>query len=99
MLVTGAGGQVGGFFLALARAAGLHAAGLAENDDREFVESLGATFLPRSDEPTGTFDAVVDLAVIGSTLLERVRDGGGYVAATVPWSRSPCWTPYPTSLT
>jgi len=89
VLVTGAAGQVGGFFLALARAAGLHATGLAGDDDREFVESLGATFLARSDEPTGTFDAVVDLAVIGSTLLERVRDGGGYVAASPPLRPEP----------
>ncbi|ROO51143.1 NADPH:quinone reductase-like Zn-dependent oxidoreductase [Micromonospora sp. Llam0] len=89
VLVTGAAGQVGGFVLALARAAGLHATGLAADDDREFVESLGAAFLPRSDDPTGTFDAVVDLAVIGPALLELICDGGGYVAASPPLRPEP----------
>jgi NADPH:quinone reductase-like Zn-dependent oxidoreductase len=51
VLVTGAAGQVGGFVLALARTTGLHATGLAGADDREFVESLGAAFLPRSGDP------------------------------------------------
>ncbi|MEV0136872.1 NADP-dependent oxidoreductase [Dactylosporangium sp. NPDC050688] len=93
VLVTGAAGQVGGFCLALARAAGLHATGLAGDGDRAFVESLGATFLPRSDDPAGsaagTFDAVVDLAVIGPSLLDLVRDGGGYVAASPPLRPAP----------
>ncbi|MCG5462121.1 NADP-dependent oxidoreductase [Micromonospora sp. NPDC053740] len=89
VLVTGAAGQVGGFVLALARAAGLHATGLAGADDSEFVESLGAAFLSRDDDPTGTFDAVVDLAVIGSSLLDLVRDGGGYVAASPPLRPEP----------
>ncbi|MFE9189559.1 NADP-dependent oxidoreductase [Micromonospora sp. NPDC007208] len=89
VLVTGAAGQVGGFVLALARATGLHATGLAGAGDREFVESLGAAFLSRADDPTGTFDAVVDLAVIGSSLLDLVRDGGGYVAASPPLRPEP----------
>ncbi|MEU7610600.1 NADP-dependent oxidoreductase [Micromonospora sp. NPDC049204] len=89
VLVTGAAGQVGGFVLALARAAGLHATGLAGADDREFVESLGAAFLSRTDDPTGTFDAVIDLAVIGPALLDLVRDGGGYVAASPPLRPEP----------
>ncbi|MFI6238683.1 NADP-dependent oxidoreductase [Micromonospora sp. NPDC050795] len=89
VLVTGAAGQVGGFVLALARSTGLHATGLAGADDREFVESLGAGFLSRTDDPTGTFDAVVDLAVIGSSLLDLVRDGGGYVAASPPLRPEP----------
>ncbi|MBF9133047.1 NADP-dependent oxidoreductase [Plantactinospora sp. S1510] len=89
VLVTGAAGQVGGFVLALARATGLHATGLAGTDDRAFVESLGAAFLPRSDDPTGTFDAVIDLAVIGPSLLGLIRDGGGYVAASPPLRPEP----------
>lgn len=90
VLVTGAAGQVGGFVLALARAAGLHATGLAGAGDREFVESLGAAYLSRSDTPTGTFDAVIDLAVVGPALLDLVRDGGGYVAASPRCARSRC---------
>jgi NADPH:quinone reductase-like Zn-dependent oxidoreductase len=89
VLVTGAAGQVGGFVLALARAAGLHATGLAGDGDREFVESLGATFLSRSAEPAGTFDAVVDLAVAGPGLRRLVRDGGGWVAASPPLRPEP----------
>ncbi|MEV1321547.1 NADP-dependent oxidoreductase [Micromonospora arborensis] len=89
VLVTGAAGQVGGFVLALARASGLHATGLAGVDDREFVESLGAAFLSRADDPTGTFDAVIDLAVIGPSLLDLIRDGGGYVAASPPLRPEP----------
>jgi NADPH:quinone reductase-like Zn-dependent oxidoreductase len=89
VLVTGAAGQVGGFVLALARAAGLHATGIAGDGDREFVESLGATFRPRSQAPAGTFDAVVDLAVAGPGLLEHVRDGGGWVAASPPLRPEP----------
>ncbi|GAA1573079.1 NADP-dependent oxidoreductase [Dactylosporangium maewongense] len=89
VLVTGAAGQVGGFVLALARATGLHATGLAGAGDREFVESLGATFVPRSEDPAGPFDAVVDLAVVGSSLLDLVRDGGGYVAASPPLRPEP----------
>ncbi|WP_203920736.1 NADP-dependent oxidoreductase [Rugosimonospora africana] len=93
VLVSGAAGQVGGFTLALARVAGLHATGVAGAGDREFVESQGAAFVPRSDGPlavaAGSFDAVVDLAVIGSSLMELVRDGGGYVAASPPLRPEP----------
>jgi NADPH:quinone reductase-like Zn-dependent oxidoreductase len=89
VLVTGAAGQVGGFVLALARATGLHATGLAAPADRAFVESLGAAFRSRSDDLTGTFDAVIDLAVIGASLLELIRDGGGYVAASPPLRPAP----------
>ncbi|MFA1543484.1 NADP-dependent oxidoreductase [Actinomadura monticuli] len=93
MLVTGAAGQVGGFVLALARATGLHATGLAGVGDREFIQSQGAAFLPRSDDPIAAgpdgFDAVVDLAMIGPSLMELVRDGGGYVAASPPLRPEP----------
>jgi NADPH:quinone reductase-like Zn-dependent oxidoreductase len=93
VLVTGAAGQVGGFTLALAQAAGLHATGLAGPGDREFVESQGAAFMPRSDDPItaapDTFDAVVDLAVIGPSMMELVRDGGGFVAASPPLRPEP----------
>lgn len=93
VLVTGAAGQVGGFILALARVAGLHATGIAGPGDREFVESQGAAFIPRSDDPPaiapGSFDAVVDLALIGPSLMELIKDGGGYVAASPPLRPEP----------
>ncbi|MET8149628.1 NADP-dependent oxidoreductase [Actinoplanes sp. NPDC049668] len=92
VLVTGAAGQVGGFALALARVAGLRATGVAAAGDREFVESQGAAFVPRSDGPipsAGGFDAVVDLAAIGSSPMDLVRDGGGFVAASPPLRPEP----------
>jgi NADPH:quinone reductase-like Zn-dependent oxidoreductase len=93
VLVSGAAGQVGGFTLALARVAGLRATGIAGVDDREFVESQGAAFVPRSDGPLavapGSFDAVVDLALIGPSLMDLVRDDGGYVAASPPLRPEP----------
>ncbi|MDG4830412.1 NADP-dependent oxidoreductase [Solwaraspora sp. WMMD1047] len=93
VLVTGAAGQVGGFLLALARSAGLRATGVAGAGDREFVESQGAAFVPRSDGPPAvppaSFDAVVDLAVVGEPLLDLVRDGGGFVAASPPLRPEP----------
>lgn len=93
VLVTGAAGQVGGFALALARVAGLQVTGIAGAGDREFVESQGAAFLPRSEGPitaaAADFDAVVDLALIGSSLMGLVRDGGGYVAASPPLRPEP----------
>ncbi|NUT38229.1 MAG: NADP-dependent oxidoreductase [Hamadaea sp.] len=92
VLVTGAAGQVGGFTLALARIAGLHATGIAAATDREFVASQGAAFVPRTDGPTvaeAGFDAVVDLAVLGPSLMDLVKDGGGFVAASPPMRPEP----------
>ena len=93
VLVTGAAGQVGGFTLALARLAGLRATGTAAASDREFVESQGAAFVPRSADPipvaAASFDAVVDLAVLGPSLMGLIRDGGGYVAASPPLRPEP----------
>lgn len=93
VLVTGAAGQVGGFVLALARVAGLHATGIAGAGDRAFVESQGAAFVPRSDDPPALasrgFDAVVDLAVLGPSLMDLVKDGGAYVAASPPLRPEP----------
>jgi hypothetical protein len=50
---------------------------------------LGAAFLSRSNDLTGMFDAVIDLAVIGPSLLDLIRDGGGYVAASPPLRPEP----------
>lgn len=89
VLVTGAAGQVGGFTLALARLAGLHATGLARATDREFIQSQGARFLTHPTATPGGFDAVIDLAVIGASLMDLIRDGGGYVAASPPLRPEP----------
>ncbi len=92
VLVTGAAGQVGGFVLALARVAGLHATGVAGARRPRVRRVAGRgvrVALGRPIAVAGTFDAVVDLAVIGPSLLDLVRDGGGYVAASPPLRPEP----------
>jgi NADPH:quinone reductase-like Zn-dependent oxidoreductase len=43
--------------------------------------------VPRPEDPAGTFDAVIDLAVTGR--IDLVRDGGGFVAASPPLRPEP----------
>ncbi|MDH6452026.1 MULTISPECIES: NADP-dependent oxidoreductase [unclassified Streptomyces] len=78
LLVTGAAGAVGGYAVQLAAHRGVSVTGLARQDDEEFVRSLGAAEFT-STVAAGTFDAVLDTAVLGEAALERVRDGGAYV--------------------
>ncbi|MET8982721.1 zinc-binding dehydrogenase [Streptomyces sp. NPDC004539] len=67
LLVTGAGGGVGGFAAQLAAHRGLAVTGLARGADGEFAGSV-----------EGEFDGVLDAAVLGETALGWVRDGGVY---------------------
>ncbi|MFJ5553248.1 NADP-dependent oxidoreductase [Streptomyces sp. NPDC093225] len=81
VLITGAAGVVGGLAVQLAVRAGLVVTALAGAADEELVRSLGAArFVPRGGavEP-GSFDGVLDFAVLGEPALEWVRDGGAYV--------------------
>ncbi|MFF7169472.1 NADP-dependent oxidoreductase [Streptomyces pseudovenezuelae] len=78
LLVTGAAGAVGGFAVQLAARQGVSVTGLAREADEEFVRSLGAAQFTTT-AAAGTFDAVLDAAVLGEAVLERVRDGGAYV--------------------
>ncbi|MFE3038332.1 NADP-dependent oxidoreductase [Streptomyces canus] len=78
LLVTGAAGAVGGFAVQLAARQGVSVTGLAREGDEEFVRSLGAAEFTTT-AASGTFDAVLDAAVLGEAALERVRDGGAYV--------------------
>ncbi|MEV3909207.1 NADP-dependent oxidoreductase [Streptomyces canus] len=78
LLVTGAAGAVGGFAVQLAARQGVSVTGLAREGDEEFVRSLGAAEFTTT-VAAGTFDAVLDAAVLGEAALERVRDGGAYV--------------------
>ncbi|MFJ4202937.1 NADP-dependent oxidoreductase [Streptomyces sviceus] len=78
LLVTGAAGAVGGFAVQLAARQGVSVTGLAREGDEEFVRSLGAAEFTTT-AASGTFDAVLDAAVLGEAVLERVRDGGAYV--------------------
>ncbi|MER7568049.1 NADP-dependent oxidoreductase [Streptomyces sp. NPDC097941] len=79
LLVTGAAGAVGGFAVQLALHRGVSVTGLAREGDEEFVRSLGAAEFTTAVAAAGTVDAVLDAAVLGEAVLERVRDGGAYV--------------------
>ncbi|WP_062639949.1 NADP-dependent oxidoreductase [Streptomyces maremycinicus] len=76
LLVTGGAGAVGGYAVQLAVRRGVEVAALVRAQDEEFVRSLGAT---RFAGGQGSFDAVLDAAVLGSEALALVRDGGVYV--------------------
>ncbi|WP_329336246.1 NADP-dependent oxidoreductase [Streptomyces sp. NBC_00663] len=78
LLVTGAAGAVGGFAVQLAAERGVVVTGLARAGDEELVRSLGAAEFVVEGRP-GSFDAVLDAAVLGAAALEWVRDGGAYV--------------------
>jgi NADPH:quinone reductase-like Zn-dependent oxidoreductase len=77
LLVTGAGGAVGGYALALATSAGWRVTGLGRERDEEFVLSTGAAFTARLDP--ASYDAVLDPASIGDPAVAAVADGGTYV--------------------
>ncbi len=77
LLVTGAGGAVGGYAVALARAAGWDVTGLGRPGDEEFVRSTGAGFTAHV-EPA-SYDAVLDGAVLQAGALAYVKDGGTFV--------------------
>lgn len=76
LLITAAAGNVGAYAIALAVSLGFTVTGLAREGDREFVESLGATFVAALD---GSFDVVLDAAGFGADAVGVVRDGGHYV--------------------
>lgn len=78
LLITGAGGSVGGFAVQLAAAAGVHVTAMAS--DAEYVSSLGAKSVIGRGEVDGQFDAVLDAGIAGPTLIDAVRTGGVFVA-------------------
>ena len=77
LLVTGAGGAVGGYAVALAVSAGWGVTGLGRDRDETFVRSTGATFTTLLDP--AAYDAVLDPASIGDHAVAAVVDGGTYV--------------------
>lgn len=88
LLVTGAGGGVGGYVVELAAARGVEVIALAAEDEEELVRSLGAKgFVARgADVPDavralvpGGADALLDTACIGAPVAGAVRDGGTFV--------------------
>jgi NADPH:quinone reductase-like Zn-dependent oxidoreductase len=87
VLVTGAGGSVGGFAVQLAAARGLRVVALAS--DEGLVRSYGASWVvPRGTDVgaavrelvPGGVDGVVDAAALGVEALDAVRGGGAFVA-------------------
>jgi NADPH:quinone reductase-like Zn-dependent oxidoreductase len=76
LLVTGAGGAVGGYVASLAPDRGWQVTGLARAEDEEFVRGLGADF---TTQPEVGWDAVADCAALQERGLALVRDGGVFV--------------------
>ena len=93
LLVSGAGGAVGGFAVQLAVAEGAHVIGIASAGDEDYVTSLGAKdVITRSDDVAGAVRglaphgvaAALDAATVGAPLLGAVRDRGTFIAVTDP---------------
>ena len=92
LLVTGAGGAVGGYAVELARTRGLRVVAQGQPEDEEFLRGCGATwFVSRQEElseavhrfvPLGV-DGVLDAAALGEPALAAVRDGGIFVSVRV----------------
>ncbi len=83
VLVTGAGGAVGGYAVQLAARAGHRVTAVAGTGDEEWVRALGAAVvLPRdtSYDAVGTFPAVVDAVPVGEALFPAVARGGRVVS-------------------
>ncbi|MBC6450650.1 alcohol dehydrogenase catalytic domain-containing protein [Actinokineospora xionganensis] len=81
LLVTGAAGGVGGYAVAFAAEQGWRVTGLARSTDAEFVAAAGADLIT---EPTGSYDAVLDAAVLADAAVALTRDGGHYVGVIPP---------------
>jgi NADPH2:quinone reductase len=92
LLVTGAGGAVGGYAVELARTRGVRVVAQGQPEDEEFLRGCGATwFVSRQEElseavhrfaPQGV-DGVLDAAALGEPALAAVRDGGIFVSLRV----------------
>jgi len=92
LLVTGAGGAVGGYAVELARTRGVRVVAQGQPEDEEFLRGCGATwFVSRQEElseavhrfvPQGV-DGVLDAAALGEPALAAVRDGGIFVSVRV----------------
>jgi NADPH:quinone reductase-like Zn-dependent oxidoreductase len=79
LLVTGAGGGVGGFATQLAAREGLHVLAVASEGDEDWVEGLGAAeVLPRAADLSQLepVDAVLDAVPLGAPAAAAVRNGG-----------------------
>jgi NADPH:quinone reductase-like Zn-dependent oxidoreductase len=77
LLVTGAGGAVGGYAVALASAAGWSVVGHGRDRDEEFVRQAGASDFV-TELPSAHADAVFDAAGLQEKAIGAVRDGGRF---------------------
>jgi len=91
LLITGAGGAVGGYAVELARTRGVRVVAQGQPEDEEFLRARGAWFVSRHEElsaavhrfaPQGV-DGVLDAAALGEPALAAVRDGGIFVSLRV----------------
>jgi len=90
VLVTGAGGAVGGYAVELAVVAGLRVVAVAGPDDEKLVRGFGAEwFVPRTVERLGAavralvpsgVDGVLDAATVGVAAHDALRGGGAFVS-------------------
>ncbi len=83
LLVTGAGGGVGGLVRQLAALRGIRTVAIdARTTDRRFAEAV-------RDQVPGGVDAVIDAAVLGVPAHEALRGGGTFVALVAPFAPPP----------
>ncbi len=89
VLVTGAAGAVGGYFIQLAKTAGLKVVADAKEGDIDTIRGLGADHIvPRGPTMVATVralfpqgvDALLDTALIGDVASAAVRDDGSAVS-------------------
>lgn len=88
LLITGAGGGVGGYATQLAAADGLRVIAVAGRGDEDWVASLGAAeVLPRNADLSGidAVDGVLDAVPLGpAAATAALRDGGTAVFTRAP---------------
>ncbi len=87
VLVTGAGGAVGGFAVQLAVAAGHRVIALAGRDDEDWPRQLGAAEVLPRDTDLGSIEpvpAVFDAVPLGEPVFAAVQDGGAIVSTRRP---------------
>jgi NADPH2:quinone reductase len=92
VLITGAGGAVGGMAVQLAVAAGHRVVAVAGRDDEEWVDSLGATEVLSRDADLsglGALDGVFDAVPVGPRSAAALRPGGRAVFTRPPAEEPP----------
>ncbi len=92
ILITGAGGAVGGYAVQLAVRDGYRVIALAGRDDEEWPRELGAhEVLPRDTDLASLeqVDAVLDMVPIGAAAQAAVKDGGEIVFTRTPRDGEP----------